>query len=183
MKRILTAFYSLKGETYVNGETVWREVGNTEIIARKIQGIVGGDLFHIKNVASYPSDHMELIEVAKQELQRNARPELSAHVENMDQYDILFLGYPNWWGTMPMAVHTFLESYDFAGKTIIPFCTHEGSGMGRSVADIRRLCPGSTVPEGVAIRGGNVAQAEPEVEELIDSIHSTTMIVIEPKIE
>lgn len=170
MKRILTAFYSLKGETYVNGEIVWREVGNTEIMARKIQRIAGGDLFHIENVEPYPTDHAELIEAAKQELQRNDRPELSARVENMDGYDILLLGYPNWWGTMPMAVHTFLESYDFTGKTIVPFCTHEGSDMGHSVADIRRLCPGATVMEGVAIRGGKAAQAEREAERLVKAI-------------
>lgn len=170
MKRILTAFYSLKGETYVNGEIVWREVGNTEIMARKIRGIAGGDLFHIENAEPYPSDHAELIEAVKQELQQNARPELSAHVENMDQYDILFLGYPNWWGTMPMAVHTFLESYDFTGKTIVPFCTHEGSGMGHSVADIRRLCPGATVTEGIAVRGGETNRADREVEQLVKAI-------------
>lgn len=170
MKRILTAFYSLKGETYINGEVVWREIGNTEVMARKIQGIAGGDLFHIENAAPYPSDHMELIEVAKQELQRNARPELSARVENMDQYDVVFLGYPNWWGTMPMAVHTFLESYDFTGKTIVPFCTHEGSGMGHSVADLRRLCPRAIVHEGVAVRGGKVAHADREAEQLAGRI-------------
>lgn len=170
MKRILTAFYSLKGETYINGEIVWCEVGNTEIMARKIQEIVGGDLFHIENTEPYPSDHTELIEAAKQELQRNARPELSAHVEIMEEYDILFLGYPNWWGTMPMAVRTFLESYDFVGKTIIPFCTHEGSGMGHSVTDIRQLCPGATVTEGIAVRGGKADRADKEVEQLINTI-------------
>lgn len=170
MKRILTAFYSLKGETYINGEIVWREVGNTEIMARKIQGIVGGELFHIENAEPYPSDHMELIEVAKQELQRNDRPKLSAQVENMNEYDILLLGYPNWWGTMPLAVHTFLESYDFTGMTIIPFCTHEGSGIGHSVADIRRLCPKAMVLEGVAVRGGKVDRADREAEQLVKTI-------------
>lgn len=167
MSSILTVFYSLKGETYINGEIVWREVGNTEILARKIQGIIGGDIFHIENAEPYPSDHMELIEVAKQELHRNDRPKLAANVGSVDKYDIIFLGYPNWWGTMPMAVHTFLESSDFTGKTIIPFCTHEGSGMGHSVADIRRLCPGATVLEGVAIRGGNVSHADRETEMLV----------------
>ena len=91
----------------------------------------------------------------------NARPAISGSVENMEQYDIIFVGYPIWWGEAPRIVSTFIESYDFSGKTIRPFCTHEGSGLGHSVEDIRRLCPGARVEPGLAIRGTGVRTAEP----------------------
>lgn len=105
----------------------------------------------------------ETTEVAKQELRQNARPALAARIDTMDEYQVIFLGYPNWWGTMPMAVFSFLEAYDFAGKTIVPFCTHEGSGMGRSERDIKKLCPGAEVLEGLPIRGGSVGSAANDV--------------------
>jgi flavodoxin len=130
--------------------------GNTRIIANQIHQSVGGDIFEIKTVTPYPKDYSPTTEVAKREQQANARPVLSAQVNNMDSYDIIFLGYPNWWGTIPMAMFTFLEQYDFSGKTIIPFCTHEGSALGRSVSDITKLSPRATVLEGLAIRGGRV---------------------------
>jgi flavodoxin len=81
----------------------------------------------------------------------------------MDSYDVIYIGYPNWWGTMPMAVFTFLEEYDFSGKTIVPFCTHERSGMGRSERDIKKLCPNAKVLSGLAIRGGNVERADKDI--------------------
>jgi len=132
-------------------------IGNTEIIADKIRETVGGDLFQIITVAPYPEDYDDTTEVALQEQQEGARPSLAKHVKNMDDYDVIFLGYPNWWGTIPMPVFTFLEEYDFSGKTIIPFCTHEGSSMGRSESDIAKLCPDSTLMEGLPIRGSRVA--------------------------
>jgi flavodoxin len=101
--------------------------------------------------------------LAKQELRENARPELSGHVANMTDYSVIYLGYPNWWGTMPMAVFTFLEEHDFSGKTIIPFCTHEGSGMGRSESDIRKLCSDARVLKGLPIIGGSVQGAQNDI--------------------
>ena len=101
--------------------------------------------------------------MAKQELRQNARPELSGRLDNMADYSLIYLGYPNWWGTMPMAVFTFLEEYDFAGKTIIPFCTHEGSGMGHSESDIRKVCPDASVLKGLPIPGGKVQRAESDI--------------------
>ena len=158
-KKSLIAYYSRKGNNYLNGSIVYLEVGNTEVAAKMAQEITGGDLFEIQTVKSYPVDYTETTEVATVEKRTNARPELSTHVNNMDQYDTIILGYPNWWGTFPMAVFTFLEEYDFSGKTILPFCTHEGSGLGGSERDIRKLCPDAKLLPGLAIRGGSVKGA------------------------
>ena len=135
-------------------------IGNTEVIAKKIKGFIGGDLFEINTVKPYPIDYDETTKVAKDELRKNAHPELADSVKNMDDYDVIYLGYPNWWGTFPMAVSTFLESYNFSGKTIVPFCTHEGSGIGNSERDIKKLCTDAKVFPGIAIRGGSVANAD-----------------------
>jgi len=157
--KILIAYYSRKGMNYVNGRIVDLQEGNTSVAAGMIQEITGGDLFEICTVKEYPLDYTETTRVAAAEKRNNARPELSTHVNNMDQYDTIILGYPNWWGTFPMAVFTFLEEYDFTGKTIIPFCTHEGSGLSGSERDIRNLCPDAKVLPGLAIRGGSVKSA------------------------
>jgi len=159
----LIAYSSRRGNNYVGGQIVNLTVGNTEVAARMIQERMGGDVFVIDTVKVYPTDYHETTEVSRRELDQHARPELRGRVDNMAAYEVIFLGYPNWWGTMPMAVYTFLEAYDFTGKTIIPFCTHEGSGMGRSEDDIRQLCPIATVRQGLAIRGGNVQRAGDEI--------------------
>lgn len=159
----LIAYYSRQGNNYVGGSIVDLPIGNTEVIAKKIQGLTGSDLFQIKTVKSYPEDYTETTNVAKEEKLKNARPELAEIIENIDSYDVIFIGYPNWWGTMPMAVFMFLESYDFSGKTIIPYCTHEGSGMGSSERDIKKLCPKAKVLSGLAIRGGSVNSADKDV--------------------
>lgn len=159
----LIAYFSRKGANYVGGSIVNLPVGNTEVAAGIIQELTGGDRFKIDTVKDYPSGYEKTTEVAQQELRQDARPELSGRVDHMADYGVIFLGYPNWWGTMPMAVHAFLETYDFSGKTILPFCTHEGSGMGRSESDIRKLCPGAKVLKGIAIRGGSVQEAGNEI--------------------
>ena len=141
----LIVFYSRAGNNYVGGNIVNLLIGNTEIAAKMIQKHTGGDMFKIETVKDYPSDYHETTEVAKQELRQSARPELAGQMPNVADYSVIYLGYPNWWGTMPMAVFTFLEQYDYKGKFIIPFCTHEGSGMGRSEKDIRKICPGAVV--------------------------------------
>ncbi len=161
MAKTLIAFYSRAGQNYVSGDIVDLKVGNTEVVAGKIQQLLdNADLFKIEAIKSYPIDYVETTEVAKNELHRGARPELTSEVEDMSQYDTIVLGYPNWWGTMPMAVFTFLEQYDFAGTTIIPFCTHEGSGMGHSVSDIKRMCPDANVLSGTPIHGSTARQAD-----------------------
>jgi flavodoxin len=169
VKKILIAYYSRKGQNYVGGNIVNLPIGNTEVIAKKIQGLMGGDLFEINTVKPYPLDYTETTHVAKAELRINARPELTETVKNIGDYDIIYLGYPNWWGTFPMAVFTFLESYDFSGKTIIPFCTHEGSGIGSSERDIKKLCPTASVLTGTAIRGSSVANADNVVQSWLNN--------------
>lgn len=124
----------------------------------------GAELFRIEPCASYPEDYSQCIEEAMRDQKRRARPELKAYPTHLADYDTIYLGYPNWWGTMPMPVFTLLEHCDFSGKTIKPFCTHEGSGMGTSEDDIRRRCPGATVEKGLAIHGANVALAGESLE-------------------
>jgi len=141
----LIAYYSRKGENYVKEDIVNLSRGNTEIAAKMIQTITGGDLFRIETATPYPKDYTETTRVAQKEKSSNARPGLVGKVSGMDTYDVIFPGYPNWWRTMPMAVFTFLESYDFSKKTILPFCTHEGSGMGHSEKDIAKTLPDATV--------------------------------------
>jgi len=164
MGKALIAYYSRRGKNHVNGRIVDLKVGNTEKAATIIRTLSGADLFYIDTVKSYPEDYYETTSVAKLELKNNTRPELTEQVESMEVFEVIYLGYPNWWGTFPMAVFTFLESYDFSGKTIYPFCTHEGSGLGRSINDIKKLCPDALVKEGLAIHGSSVAQAKKSIE-------------------
>lgn len=162
MNKCLIAYFSRKGENYVNGQIVDLPVGNTEVAAKEIQNLTGGDLFCIQPAKAYAENYRKCVEEAKEELQTGARPELAGRVSDWDAYDTILLGYPNWCGTMPMPVWTFLESYDFTGKTILPFCTNEGSGMGHSEADIRKLCPTADLKKGLPVRGSlaNASRAE-----------------------
>lgn len=143
--------------------TYFSHSGNTRVTANQIHDDVGGDIFEIVAVNQYPSDYDQCVEQASKELRERFKPKLKTKVENMQSYNVVFVGYPNWWGTIPMPVASFLSSYDFSGKTIAPFCTNEGSRLGRSVVDIRELCPQSTVTDGIAIRGSTVKTAQNEV--------------------
>ncbi|WP_319641641.1 flavodoxin [Methanovulcanius yangii] len=134
--------------------------GNTRVLAHQIHDIADGDVFEIDPVDQYPREYNAVVGQARLELDREFLPELKTKVADMDSYDVMFIGYPNWWGTIPRPVASFLSAYDLSGKTIVPFCTHEGSGLGRSEADIQGLCPRSTVPEGLAIRGSRVHDAD-----------------------
>ena len=139
-------------------------MGNVEYMANVIQETVGGDLFKIETMQQYPLDHDLLIDHAAAEQDADARPELATHIESLDQYDTIILGYPNWWGDMPMAVYTFLDEYDFSGKTIIPFCPHGGSGFSRTENTIAELQPGATISEnGLTISRNEVADSAEEV--------------------
>ena len=160
MSKILIVYYSRKGENYWNGSIKSIAKGNTERVAEFIKKAVGGDLFEVETVRSYSESYMTCIDEAKQELREKARPEIKAYPDNFEEYDTIFVGYPNWWGTMPMCMFTLLEKYDFTGKTIIPFCTNEGSGMGGSERDLKKLCKGATVKPGLSIHGAEAEQSE-----------------------
>ncbi len=159
----LIAYFSRKGNNYLGGSIKNLPIGNTEVVANKIQAMTGSHLFQIQTAKSNSEDYTETTIVAQDELSADARPELAEMVGSINSYDVIYLGYPNWWGTMPMAVFAFLESYDFSGKTIVPFCTHEGSGMGRSERDIKKLCPGAKVLSGLAIKGSSVGRADKDL--------------------
>ena len=177
---ILVAYFSRVGNT------VWEDgvdavtsaslnvengefVGNAEYLARMAQEATGGDLFLIQTEETYPSAYRATTDAAKEEQNANARPVLASHVENMDQYDTIVLVYPNWWGTLPMPLYTFLEEYDFSGKTILPLCTHEGSAMGSSERAIADLCPNVNLLGGLAVRGSNASSAQSDVESWINN--------------
>lgn len=137
--------------------------GNTRGIARLLQQKIGGELVELELVKPYSRDYNTCLEQAKQEQQTGARPELKTRITDMARYNVIFLGYPNWWGTMPMACYTFLEKYDWSGKTMIPFCTHEGSGMGGSEREIKKTCPEAVLKKGLPIHGAETAASEAEV--------------------
>lgn len=146
-------------------------LGNTEYMASIIQDTIGGDLFQIETVQQYPLDHDPLVDQAAEEQDAESRPELSAHLDNLEQYDTIILGYPNWWGDMPMAVYSFLEEYDFSGKTIIPYCPHGGSGFSGTVDTIAELQPNATVSdEGLAISRNDVADSASDVAAWAESL-------------
>lgn len=159
MAKQLIAFYSRADENYVSGQIRTLAVGNTETAARLLADVTGADLFKIEQVQPYAKSYNECIAQAQADQRRGARPALKAVPDSLSGYDTIYLGYPNYWGTMPMAVFTFLEQFDFTGRTIRPFCTHEGSGLGSSEADIRRLCPTARVEPGLALRGSSTGSA------------------------
>ena len=168
--RILVAYFSRAGLNYVNGAIVHLPVGNTEVAARLIAEATDGDLFRITPEKEYPEDYNECTATAQRELHAGSRPKITGGEANMAAYDTVLLGYPNWWGTMPMPVFTFLEANDFSGKTIAPFCTHEGSGLGRSTRDIALACPGSKVLKGLAIHGVAVWRSEADVRRWLNEL-------------
>lgn len=139
-------------------------MGNTEYVARVIQQTVGGDLFHIETIDQYPLDHDPLVDQAADEQNAGVRPELATHIESPEQYDIIILGYPNWWADMPQPLYTFLEEYDFSGKTIIPFVTHGGSGFSNTRNTIARLQPNALVSDNtLSLSRNSVAGSEGDI--------------------
>ena len=157
---VLIAFYSRAGENYFGGEYRRVSVGNTEKAAKIIADLTGGELFKIEQEQPYSEDYRTCTAEARADLQKSARPKLKELPDSLDAYDEIYLGYPNYWGTMPMAVYSFLESFDFTGKTIHPFCTHEGSGLAGTVRDLQKAVPGANVAKGLAICGSDVDKAE-----------------------
>lgn len=179
--KILIAYFSLpenadtSGVDAVAGASIVlnneKVLGNTEYMAYAIQEAVGGDLFRIETVQQYPLEHEPLVEMADEEQNDNARPELLNRVENMEQYDTIFLGYPNWWGDMPMPLYTFLEGYDLSGKTIIPFSSHGGSGFSRTESTIAQMQPNASVSEnGLTVSRNDVADSYEDVFQWAENI-------------
>jgi len=149
--KVLIAYFSHEGEAYAGGKIVTLEIGNTRVAAQMMEKMMGADVFRIETVKPYPYSHMETVTIAQTEQREDARPELKGNNINVEDYDTIVLGYPNWWGTMPMAVFTFLES-------------HEGSGMGHSESDIKAVCPGAKIEKGLAITGSKVNKSEKTIE-------------------
>lgn len=156
--KVLVIYYSRTGENYGVGNI---EKGNTHIVADMIAKATNADEFEIKTVESYPNDYTEATKVAKEEQSQKARPELATKIDNLADYDTVFIGYPIWWSDMPMAMYTFLDTYDLSGKTVVPFATHAGSGLANTVSTIRDLEPKATVLDGKAFLGVD-AQRNPD---------------------
>lgn len=153
---ILTAYFS------------WS--GNTQTIANKIYELVGGSLFRIQELSEYPSKYNDVLEVAKKEIRQEEKPELKENISNTDGYDVVFLGFPNWWNTFPAPVRTFLSENKFIEKTIIPFCTHGGGGSGHSFSDIAKLCPKAEVIEALSINGNAVNNSNDTIRNWLENV-------------
>lgn len=152
----LVVFYSRADENYFCGERRYIKIGNTERAAEKIAELTGADLFKIEQEVPYAADYKTCVAQAREHWRTKARPALASVPENIDGYDEVYLGYPNYCGDMPMAVYSFLEHFDWTGKVIHPFCTHEGSGLSDTVRKIEKTCKGATVTKGLAIHGSSV---------------------------
>ena len=167
MSKKLVVYFSHKGENYSKGKIVNLEKGNTEIAAEMISNILNADIFEIVAEKEYPFNYNECIEIAKKELRENSKIKLKQDIDIKD-YDTIFVGYPNWWGTVPMPVWTFLEGKDFSNKRILLFCTHEGSGLGKSESDIKKLTSGAEVLKGLAINGSEVNNSEKQIKKWLE---------------
>ena len=169
MAKTLIAFFSRADENYFGGAMRYVKTGNTEIVVNGMKEMPEADSFKIEMKDPYSPVYMTCIEEAKKDLRSKARPELVSMPASIDEYDTVVLAYPNYWGTMPMAVFTFLESFDFSGKTILPLCTNEGSGMGGSERDIKKTCPGANVKSGLSVTGSEAADAAGRVKKWLSA--------------
>ena len=157
--KTLIAYFSRADENYFGGAMRYVKVGNTEIVCNLMKEMLPADTFKIEMEDPYSPVYMTCIEEVKKDLREKARPALTHYLDSIDAYDTVILAYPNYWGTIPMAVATFLERYDFTGKTILPLCTNEGSGMGSSERTIKQCAPGAEVKRGLSITGSNAASS------------------------
>lgn len=163
MAKILTAFFSMKGETYANGKIIDLAKGYTQIAAEYIQKAIGGDLFRIEQMRTYSTDHMKMIQEAKAELESDERPELKRYLDSIADYDNVFVCGPCWWGTYPCAVFTQLEKLDWHGKKVMALMTHEGSGLGGCERDLKRICEGASFGKGLAVHSADASRSESTV--------------------
>ena len=163
MAKSLVVFYSRKGENHTpNGIQVLAK-GNTAYAAEYIQAALGADLFEIDTIKPYAENYRECCMEAVEEFKTNSRPEIKGYVEDISQYDTIFVCFPCWCGTAPMCVFTFLEHYDLSGKKIVPLCTHEGSGLANAPAHLAKSCSGAVIADSLAIRGHQVKDSEAEI--------------------
>ncbi len=162
-KKVLIVYFSKKGENWWTTSLASLTVGNTERFAKIIQGIAGGDLFEVVRKKEYPDGYYACCDEAKIEFHAKARPELLAH-HSSEGYDVVFIGYPTWWGTLPMPLFSWIEENNLAGKILIPFNTSEGSGFGTGLKDLAKEAPNSTILQGLALKGHNVEKSEGEIE-------------------
>ncbi len=144
--------------------------GNTRKIAKQIHTNIGGDLIEIETIDKYPADHSEILEQARKEINAGYKPALKTKIESIKEYTVFFLGYPNWWGTIPTPVSAFLAEYDLSGKIIAPFCTHGTGSLARTVEAIKKICPDSKVLDALGIANSKVNEAESEVLEWLSLI-------------
>lgn len=161
----LVVFYSRRGENYAVGNI---EEGNAEHIAKVIQELTGSDIYEIEPVNDYSKDYITCTEEAMSELRAQARPAFKNPLDGIDEYDVIYLCYPNWWGTYPRVVASFLDKYDFTGKVIKPMCTHEGSAMGSSEAELKRTLSGATIKRGLPIKGTNAHRSDDSIKRWIN---------------
>ena len=162
-KKSLVIYFTHTGENYMSDGIRNIEKGNTEIIAEMIKDITGAELFKVETVKEYPYNYRQCTDVALQEKNENARPELKKYLNNIDEYEVIYIGYPNWWGDMPMPIYTFLDEYNLSGKTIAPFITNGGSGLSGTPNKIKKEEPNAKVTEGLAISGNQAKNSQTDV--------------------
>ena len=170
--KILTVYFSCDSSNTIDQliTSATPEIENTKKLAEIIQQEIGGDLFPITTSEKYENNYHSVLEQSKNEKEKNLRPKLAAIIENMDSYDTVIIAFPNWWHTIPMPVFTFLESYDFSHKTIIPICTHGGGGIGNSMEDIMEASPPAVVTQGLAVNGYQINNAKETTTNFIKNI-------------
>lgn len=164
----LVIYYSRSGENYFGGELKNIEKGNTEVIAEYIQEFSDAELFKVEPLNEYPEDYMKCIDVAKKEQKNDARPEIKESLSDISSYETIYIGFPNWWSTLPMPMFTQLEQLNFSGKTVKPFVTHEGSGFGKALKDLDKLCSGAQIKKGLSIPGANVSSSKDIVQKWVN---------------
>ncbi|MGN0850706.1 MAG: flavodoxin [Candidatus Ornithospirochaeta sp.] len=177
-KKILVAYFTVAENSDVDAVSSASVVtvvgfakGRVQALAEMIRSETGGDLFSIQTSTEYPGDIGKLIDFAAVEQDANARPELTTHIENLDDYDVVFVGYPNWWYDMPMVMYSFFEEYDFSGKTIIPFNVHNGSRFSSTISTIQELEPqAEVITDGFTVSERNVADAAKDVADWLDNL-------------
>ena len=165
--KVLIVFFSHTGENYAVGNI---KVGNTKLVADEIQKVTGGDEFEIVAERNYDMPYASLTKLAKEEQERNEKPAFKGEVKDIDQYSTVFIGGPVWWGTYPQVMFSFFDKYDLNGKTIIPFTTHEGSGLGSVVEDLKKLYPNATFKEAFSIYGHETRNDLSKVDKWIKSL-------------